>query len=84
MWETFLDNVYNRVERRTGWVILILGSLIPALIGIYAFIVQPWTSTLQKILIAAPTIGLSILFISVLRQRLYVAKTDRYSRDVKR
>ena len=28
-------------------------------------------------------IGLVVLFISVLRQRLFVSRTDRYSREIK-
>lgn len=84
VWDTFLDNVYNRIERRTGWWILFVGLAGLTCFGAYLFWAQPWASALTKVLVATVFTGLLILFISVLRQRLFVAKTDRYSRDVKR
>ena len=27
VWDTFLDNVYNNLERRTGWLIAIAGAI---------------------------------------------------------
>jgi len=84
LWDTFLDGVYNRMERQTGWLITILGAIALAAYGLYLFITQPWGPALIKLLIAAPVVGLTIVFISVLRQRLFVAKTDRYSKEVQR
>jgi anti-sigma factor RsiW len=84
VWDTFLDNVYNRVERRAGWTILIVGVAALAVYGGYQFVMGPWASAMQKTLVATPFAGLGIVFVSVLRQRLFVAKTDRYSREVKR
>ena len=84
VWDTFLDGVYNRMERRTGWLIFVLGAIGLAGFGFYLFITEPWGPALSKLLIATPVAGLVVLFISVLRQRLFVAKTDRYSKEVQR
>lgn len=84
VWDTFLQGVYNRVERRTGWTIFILGAIALTLFGIYQFVVEPWGSALIKVLIAIPVVGLIIVFVSILRERLFVMKTDRYSREVQR
>jgi anti-sigma factor RsiW len=84
VWDTFLDGVYNRLERRTGWLLLIAGSTILTLYAIYSFVTQPWGPALLKVACAVPVVGAVLLFISVLRQRLAVARTDRYSREVKR
>lgn len=84
VWDTFLEGVYNRLERRTGWIVFILGVVALALVAAYFFVVEPWGNALAKVLVAAPLIGLAVLFVSVLRQRLFVAKTDRYSKEVKR
>lgn len=84
VWDTFLDEVYNRVERRTGWVILLAGLVGVALLALYLYVTISWGPTWERILLAAPFIGVFILFVSVLRQRLFVLPTDRYSRDVKR
>ena len=84
VWDTFMDGVWNRAERGTGWAIFIVGVVILALWGVYAFATEPWGSALVKVLVATPFVGLGIVFISVLRQRMFVAKTDRYSKEVKR
>jgi anti-sigma factor RsiW len=82
VWNAFLEGVYNRLERRTGWTVLIVGLAILVGFGAYQFIVQPWGSVLEKVLVAMPVIGVSILFDSVLRERLAAAQHDRYSREV--
>ena len=84
VWDTFLDGVYNRAERQTGWLIFIAGAALLACVGVYLFVTEPWGSALIKFLVASPVVGLVVLFISVLRQRLFMAKTDRYSREVRR
>jgi anti-sigma factor RsiW len=84
VWDTFLDNVYNRAERRLGWLVLIAGTIALSGYGLYLYFAEPWTSAAVKLLIAAPVLGLVMLFINVLRQRLRAAKHDRYSREVHR
>lgn len=83
VWDAFLDNVYNRLERRLGWVLLILGAVIVAGLVVYEAVVLPWAPPIIKVLSAVPIAGLGVLFVSVLRQRLHVARSDRYSRDVR-
>lgn len=84
VWDTFLDDVYNRLERQTGWTVFIAGLTVLAALGTVWFVVADWAPMPIKVAVAAPAVGLTILFVSVLRQRLFVAKTDRYSREVKR
>lgn len=84
VWDTFLEEVYNRVERKTGWVVFILGVVIAGAFGIYSYVAVPWATTMVKAGVAIPLVGLIILFVSVWRQRIFVSKTDRYSRDVRR
>ena len=84
VWDTFLENVYNRAERKTGWMLLIAGLLCLSAFGTYSFIAEPWGSALIKTLVASPVIGLVVLFVSVLRQRLENLKTDRYTKEVHR
>ena len=84
VWDTFLDGVYNRLERKTGWLVFIVGAIILTGLGLYFFIMEPWASALEKLAVAVPVIGLIIVFISVLRQRLHTSKTDRYSKEIQR
>ena len=83
-WDEFLDNVYNRLERKTGWVVFVFGVLGLALFGAYVFVMEPWTSAVFKLMVATPVAGLAILFVSVLRQRLENLKTDRYTKEIHR
>jgi len=83
-WERFADDVYNRVERRGGWIIFIVGAVLLLLFGIFQFVTQPWGSALLKVLVAAPLMGLGVLLMSVLRERLHALKHDRYTREVHR
>jgi anti-sigma factor RsiW len=82
VWDHFLDNVYNRLERRLGWFVFVMGSLVLLGYGLYHFFADAWASPLVKVIVAAPIVGLAILLVSVCRQRLAVAKEDRYSRDI--
>ena len=84
VWDDFLDGVYNRLERRTGWLLITIGVAALVVYGVYVFLTQPGLSALVKVLCATPVVGAAVLFISVLRQRLYVARTDRYSKEIKR
>lgn len=84
IWDGFLDTVYNRLERKTGWIILILGMIALCAYGIVLFFTEDEISLLAKGLITAPIAGGIVLFLSVLRQRIRAAKTDRYSKEVQR
>lgn len=83
-WERFTDDVYNRLERRTGWGVLVLGAAALAIYAIFLFLTEPWASMTTKLLIATPVVGLVVLFVSVLRERLAALKHDRYTREVHR
>lgn len=82
-WDAFLDKVYNRLERRLGWILLLIGVIAVAGLILYEAVVLPWAPPAVKVLCAVPFAGLGVLFVSVLRQRLHVARSDRYSRDVR-
>lgn len=83
-WDHFLDDVYNRIERRTGWWIFVVGVAALAAYGVVLFLREPWAGALTKLLVATPVVGLGVLFLSVLRERLAARKHDRYSREVHR
>jgi anti-sigma factor RsiW len=84
VWDDFLDDVYNRLERRTGWSILLLGAGALAVYLVFLYVAKPWAGPVEKVLLALPIIGLAILFISVLRQRMKALKHDRYTREIHR
>ncbi|MCC6144836.1 MAG: zf-HC2 domain-containing protein [Candidatus Hydrogenedentes bacterium] len=84
VWDAFLDSVYNRMERKIGWVLLCFGAFAVAGVALWEFIYYPWAPLLVKFMFAVPAGGASVLFVSVLRQRLRILRTDRYTREVHR
>jgi predicted anti-sigma-YlaC factor YlaD len=84
VWDDFLGTVYNRLERKTGWAVLITGLMLLTVYGVGLYFLLPWADPLTKFLLSLPVGGLAILFSSIWRQRLLVAKTDRYSKEVMR
>jgi predicted anti-sigma-YlaC factor YlaD len=84
VWDEFLDGVYNRIERRTGWYLFILGAVFAAVLGVYFLFHTHLLSIGAKFTVEIILVGLALLFSSVMRQRRHHRKTDRYSRDIHR
>jgi len=87
VWEQYWNNLYNRMERRAGWV---LSSVAAIVLSIYfgfelieTIVTDPAVGVLMKAGLLALLGGLAILFVSVLRERVYFWSRDRY-RDVRR
>jgi hypothetical protein len=81
-WQAYWANVYNRLERKIAWFFLIVGL---SLLGGYSilflfeilFLQQtiPWPLRAGCLLVLA---GLFLLLLSVVRERFFLRKTDRY------
>ena len=87
MWQDYWDGIYNRIERGVGWILFSVAAILVAIYGgfkaIEELIKDPTTGMLLKIGLLALIAGIAILFVSVLRERLYFWKKDRY-KDVRR
>ena len=87
VWDQYWDNVYNRLERRMGWVFFSIAGILLGLFGgfkvIEAVILDPGVDLMFKVCLVVLILGLAILFASVLRERLYFRQRDRY-KDVRR
>jgi predicted anti-sigma-YlaC factor YlaD len=87
VWEQYWGNIYNRVERGTGWILFSVAAIALLLYGgfqiIESLIRDPGLGTLLKIGLLALLGGVVILFVSVLRERIFFWSRDRY-RDVRR
>lgn len=84
VWDEFLQNVYNRTERQTGWIAFIIGTFVLLAWGIYEMAITEWAEPIVKLSTALACIGVTVLFLSVLRERLSNRKLDRYSSNVHR
>ena len=87
VWADYWSGIYNRVERGIGWILLSLSGILLLIYGGYKavdeLIKDPTVGLLMKVAILGFIVGMSILFVSVLRERIYFWKTDRY-RSVRR
>jgi hypothetical protein len=66
------------VTRGLGWILFIAGVLGISGIAIYQFVIDTTMPTYIKVLTGLVWIGLGVLLVSVLRQRLVERKTDKY------
>jgi predicted anti-sigma-YlaC factor YlaD len=87
IWQQYWDNVYNRVERGIGWCLFsVAGICLIVYCGfkiIEEIVHDPTVGVLLKGSLLVLIAGLAVLFVSVLRERLYFWKNDRY-RNVRR
>ncbi|MFQ6109513.1 MAG: anti-sigma factor family protein [Candidatus Aminicenantales bacterium] len=82
VWQVYWASVYNRLERRIGWILLSIGAMILIFFGGYkaveGIIQDPTTPLLLKVGILALMVGVVVLLVSVIRERLFVRKRERY------
>lgn len=81
-WQVYWSSVYNRLERRIGWILLSIGAIILLFFGGYkaveGIIQDQTTPLLLKVGILVAIAGLVVLLVSLLRERLFVRKKERY------
>jgi len=86
--ERYWKRVYNRLERGVGWILFSLGAIVvlcwAAFAAIEAMIKDPDVSLVLKVGVVSLIAGGVVLFVSIVRERLTVRKTDKYSREVER
>lgn len=87
IWEQYWASIYNRIERGLGWILFSVAAILLAVYGgfkaIEEIIRDPTIGLILKCGLLALIAGLAVLFVSVLRERLYFWKKDRY-KDVRR
>jgi hypothetical protein len=87
IWRQYWSGVYNRIERGVGWILFSISAILLLIYGgfkaIEELIKDPTVDIILKAGLLALIAGLAILFVSVLRERLYFWKKDRY-KDVRR
>jgi predicted anti-sigma-YlaC factor YlaD len=87
IWQDYWTGVYNRIERSIGWLIFSVAAILLAIYGgfrlIETIITDATVGMLLKLGLLALIVGLAILFVSALRERMYFWSKDRY-RNVRR
>ncbi|MBD3414738.1 MAG: hypothetical protein GF421_09950 [Candidatus Aminicenantes bacterium] len=81
-WETYEASVYNRLERKVGWIFLSIGAMILLFFGGYklieGLIKDPGSPLVLKIGILVALAGVVILVVSLAREQLFSYKSERY------
>ena len=80
-WESFWRNLYNRSERSLGWVLVIAGVAVVGLWGLLQVTLAVLATDLPIVVkggLLAAAVGLLVLLISVLRERLFTRRRTRY------
>jgi len=87
VWEGYWQNLYRRVERGLGWILVSIGSIIMAGVGIWyllqKYFLNPEVGLFNKIGVGALLVGGIFLIVSVVREQLFAYTRDRY-REVRR
>ncbi len=83
-WEDYWSHVYNRLERKIGWILFSLGAILLASYGLYALVEQlllrQGIPLVVRIGVLALVVGFCTLLVSVLRERIFLSKLDKYER----
>ncbi len=81
-WDFYFESVYNRMERGLAWILVSVGAIVLASYGIWQALGEILADTtlpgFVKIAIFAVTVGGLVLLVSVIRERLFVRRTDPY------
>jgi uncharacterized membrane protein YedE/YeeE len=77
-WARYWDNLYHRLERGTGFLLLIAGIIVLSAFAVYEAVTSPGFFSVRGLSIAAALLGLVILFLSVARERYHESKSDPY------
>jgi len=80
-WDGFHAKVYNRGERGLGWLLLIVGVAVVGGYGLLRLAVVLLAAAIPVVVRLGVFIagaGLLVLLVSVLRERLFTRKRDRY------
>jgi len=82
VWKLYSASVYNRLERRIGWMLFSIGAMILLFYGGYkaveGLINDPSTPLILKLGIMTVLGGVVILLVSMVRERFFVRNRERY------
>lgn len=88
VWEKYWSKVYNRLERGLSWILVSIGAMIllfyAGFKAVGSLVRDPTVAIFLKVAILVLLAGLVILFVSVLRERIFTYKKDKYAKEVKR
>jgi hypothetical protein len=86
-WDRYWAGVYARMERGLAWLLISIGAAL-----LSGFAMYSWTTTVLgdantpmflRIAIGALSVGFAILLVSVVREKIFTRKSDKYREVVR-
>jgi predicted anti-sigma-YlaC factor YlaD len=82
VWKVYTESVYNRLERGIGWILVSIGAMIILFFAGYqalkGIVLDPGLPLVVKGGILCGLGGVVVLLVSLIRERLFVNKRERY------
>lgn len=82
MWEVYWASVYNRLERKLGWILLSIGGMILLFFGgfkaVEGLLRDPSVPLILKVGILTALAGAVVLLVSLLKEQVFVRRRERY------
>ena len=82
LWDSYWENIYNKLERSLGWLAFFMGALILIGFASIEFVNQLYNDNssplIVKIGIVSLVLGLLVLLFSVIREKYFTNKNDKY------
>lgn len=87
LWDSYWLGVYRRMERGLGWILFSMGAIVLSAFALWEFS-QQWLSDSAipvwvRISGVSMVLGLVILLVSVIREKVFLYKNERY-KDIQR
>ncbi len=87
IWDSYWLGIYNRIERGFAWIVISIGAILVLGFSVIKFIETLYLDSavplIMKIGIYTLSFGFVILIISLLRERIFSIKHDKY-REIQR
>ena len=86
VWDRYWTSVYGRAERGVAWVLISAGAIMLSAYWLWQAIVELTGDTgvpaLIRVALLALGLGLVILLVSVLREKMFTHRRDPYEKEI--
>lgn len=83
VWEAYWQSLYKKIERGAGWVLASLGAIVLLVFGLFEVFsklyANPESPLWLKFGLTVGCIGVIILLVSLVRERFFAYKRERYT-----
>lgn len=87
VWDNYWASLYKKLERGIGWIFFSVGAIFLVCYGLFNLLsgifYNPEISLLVKIAVAVLTIGTVTILVSLIRERFFASKHERYTEVMK-